>query len=112
MLDSLITSKTRIKLLMKFFLNPGTNACLRSLADVFGELANFVRVELNRPVEQAVSRLGKAELAFIAGDCAKGNDSGLIGRKVQPLLVLWRQAKEQASATTPLGDLSKGKSQI
>ncbi len=48
MLDSLITSKTRIKLLMKFFLNPGTRAYLRSLADEFGESTNSVRVELNR----------------------------------------------------------------
>ena len=48
MLDSLITSKTRIKLLMKFFLNPGTSAYLRSLADEFGESTNSVRVELNR----------------------------------------------------------------
>lgn len=48
MLDSLITSKTRIKLLMKFFLNPGTSAYLRGLADEFGESTNSVRVELNR----------------------------------------------------------------
>lgn len=48
MLDSLITSKTRIKLLMKFFLNPGTSAYLRSLAEEFGESTNSVRVELNR----------------------------------------------------------------
>lgn len=48
MLDTLITSKTRIKLLMKFFLNPGTCAYLRELAKDFGESTNSVRVELNR----------------------------------------------------------------
>ena len=48
MLDSLITSKTRIKLLMKFFLNPGTRGYLRELASEFGESTNSVRVELNR----------------------------------------------------------------
>lgn len=48
MLDSLITSKTRIKLLLKFFLNPGTSAYLRGLADELGESTNSVRVELNR----------------------------------------------------------------
>lgn len=48
MLDSLITSKTRIKLLLKFFANPDTTAYLRSLADEFGESTNSVRVELNR----------------------------------------------------------------
>ncbi|MAZ07924.1 MAG: transcriptional regulator [Rickettsiales bacterium] len=48
MLDSLITSKTRVKLLMKFFLNPGTRAYLRELASEFEESTNGVRVELNR----------------------------------------------------------------
>ena len=48
MLDSLITSKTRIKLLLKFFINPGTKAYLRELAKEFGESTNSVRLELNR----------------------------------------------------------------
>ena len=48
MLDTLITSKTRVKLLMKFFLNPGTRSYLRELATEFGESTNSVRVELNR----------------------------------------------------------------
>ena len=48
MIDSLISSKTRIKLLMKFFLNPGVTSYLRGLADEFGESTNAVRVELNR----------------------------------------------------------------
>ena len=51
MLDTLITSKTRIKLLMKFFMNPGTHAYLRGLATEFGESTNSVRVELNRLTE-------------------------------------------------------------
>ena len=48
MIDTLITSKTRVKLLIKFFLNPGTRAYLRELASEFGESTNSVRVELNR----------------------------------------------------------------
>lgn len=48
MLDSLITSKTRIKLLLKFFSNSSNAAYLRALADEFGESTNAVRVELNR----------------------------------------------------------------
>lgn len=47
MLDSLITSKTRIKLLLKFFLNPSMKAYLRGLADEFGESTNAIRLELN-----------------------------------------------------------------
>ncbi len=48
MLDSLITSKTRVKLLLKFFLNSDTKAYLRGLAEELGESTNAVRVELNR----------------------------------------------------------------
>ena len=48
MLDSLVTSKTRIKLLLKFFINPETRAYLRELAKEFGESTNSVRLELNR----------------------------------------------------------------
>jgi len=48
MLDSLITSKTRIKLLMKFFINSDTTAYLRNLASEFGESTNAIRQELNR----------------------------------------------------------------
>jgi hypothetical protein len=47
-LDSLITSKTRIRLLIKFFSNPETKSYLREIAEEFGESTNAVRVELNR----------------------------------------------------------------
>ncbi|MFQ6605975.1 MAG: ArsR family transcriptional regulator [Fidelibacterota bacterium] len=48
MLDSLITSKARLKLLLKFFLNEETKAYLRELAKEFNESTNNIRVELNR----------------------------------------------------------------
>jgi hypothetical protein len=48
MLETLISSRTRIKLLMRFFLNPDTTAYLRGLADEFDESTNAIRVELNR----------------------------------------------------------------
>ena len=48
MLESLITSKTRIKLLLKFFLNSTTKAYLRGLEAEFGESTNAIRLELNR----------------------------------------------------------------
>lgn len=48
MLDALITSKTRIKLLLKFFLNSRSNAYLRNLESEFGESTNAIRLELNR----------------------------------------------------------------
>ena len=54
MLEALITSKTRINLLLKFFLNSNNKAWLRSLESEFGESTNAIRLELNR--------LGKAGL--------------------------------------------------
>lgn len=47
LLESLITSKTRIKLLLKFFGNSNSSAYLRSLAEEFSESTNSVRHELN-----------------------------------------------------------------
>ena len=48
MLEALITSKTRIKLLLKFFLNSNNTAYLRALAPEFDESTNAIRLELNR----------------------------------------------------------------
>jgi len=48
MLDTLITSKTRIKLLLKFFLNSNSRSYLRNLETEFGESTNSIRVELNK----------------------------------------------------------------
>ena len=52
MLDTLVTSKTRIKLLLKFFLNSNTTSWLRDLEQEFGDSTNAIRLELNR-FEQA-----------------------------------------------------------
>lgn len=48
MIDSLITSKTRVKLLLKFFLNSKATSYLRNLENEFGESTNAIRIELNR----------------------------------------------------------------
>src|SRR5690606_14400272 len=48
MIETLISSKTRVKLLLKFFLNSNTSAYLRSLESEFGESTNAIRLELNR----------------------------------------------------------------
>lgn len=47
MLDTLITSKTRVKMLLKFFINSQSSAYLRGLAEEFGESTNAIRHELN-----------------------------------------------------------------
>jgi hypothetical protein len=48
MLSTLITSKTRIKILIKFFINSNVNGYLRNLESEFGESCNAIRIELNR----------------------------------------------------------------
>ena len=102
MLDSLITSKTRIKLLLKFFLNTSTHAYLRGLADEFGESTNALRLELNHlenagllkaenernkkvyhansnhPLFNDIHRFGDISKVWVRGDFAVGKDSDLI----------------------------------
>lgn len=60
MLEILISSKTRIKLLMKFFINVNMRAYLRGLEQEFGESSNAIRVELNR-LEKAGMLTSEAE---------------------------------------------------
>lgn len=48
MLDSLITSKTRLKLLIKFFVSASNQGHLRGLAEEFQESTNSIRKELNQ----------------------------------------------------------------
>lgn len=58
MLESLVTSKTRIKLLLKFF-SHNNSGYLRSLAKEFDESTNSVRVELNRLTEAGLLKAGE-----------------------------------------------------
>lgn len=62
MIETLISSKTRIKLLLKFFLNSSTTSYLRGLQTEFGESSNGIRLELN-----------KLEKAGMLSSFAKGN---------------------------------------
>jgi predicted nucleotidyltransferase len=48
MIETLITSKTRVKLLLKFFLNSESKSYLRNLEAEFGESTNAIRLELNK----------------------------------------------------------------
>ncbi|MGD9973137.1 MAG: winged helix-turn-helix domain-containing protein [Desulfatirhabdiaceae bacterium] len=58
LLSGIISSKTRIKLLIRFFFNPETRSYLRELAKEFGVSTNAVREELNQLTE---TRLLKSE---------------------------------------------------
>ncbi len=59
-LASLITSKTRLKLLLKFFTHPDARGHLRGLAEEFGDSTNAVRIELNK-LEEAGLLHGQTE---------------------------------------------------
>lgn len=48
MLDTLISNKTRLKLLLRFFLNEDSRSYLRGLEAEFNESTNAIRLELNR----------------------------------------------------------------
>ena len=47
MLETLITSKTRLRVLIKFFINAANNGYLRGLAEEMDESTNSIRKELN-----------------------------------------------------------------
>ena len=48
LLGPLITSKTRLKLLTRFFLNQSVNGYLQGLSQELDENTNSIRIELNR----------------------------------------------------------------
>ena len=47
MLETLITSKTRLRILVKFFINAANKGYLRGLAEEMHESTNAIRKELN-----------------------------------------------------------------
>jgi len=120
MLNSLITSKTRLRMLIKFFVSAANKGYLNGLANEFNESTNSIRKELNNLsdagyllkskqnnkviynadikhplfkvlqkivrqhlgleeiVETVISRMGDLDIIALAGDYAKGIDSGII----------------------------------
>ena len=74
MIKTLITSKTRVKLLLKFFLNPKNSAYLRGLSEELEESTNAVRLELNR-----------LELANMLNSTKVGNKKMFSVNKSHPL---------------------------
>lgn len=74
MIEALISSKTRIKLLVKFFLNSNNTAYLRNLEEEFGESTNGIRIELN-----------KFEKAGFLDSFSEGNKKIFIANTKHPL---------------------------
>lgn len=57
--SGLISSKTRIKLLVRFFFNPGTRSYLRALSKEFDVSTNSVREELNQLTKTGILKSEK-----------------------------------------------------
>lgn len=74
MIETLISSKTRVKLLFKFFLNKDATAYLRSLESEMGESTNAIRLELN-----------KFEKAGLLKSAANGNKKIFSANTAHPL---------------------------
>lgn len=75
MLETLVTSKTRLKLLFKFFLNTNNEGYLRSLEKEFNENSNSIRTELNRFEEAGMLQIEQ-----------KGNKKFYKANKKHPIL--------------------------
>ena len=101
MLGSLITSKTRLKMLIKFFVNTTNKGYLNGLANEFNEstksnnkviynankkhplfavLQKVIRQHLGIEdiIDSILDKIGDVRSVAIVGDYAKGIDSGLI----------------------------------
>ena len=104
MIETLISSKTRIKLLLKFFLNASTTSYLRGLESEFGESSNSIRLELN-----------KLEKAGMLSSFSKGNRKYFQANKQHPLFqeihnIILKQVgidKLVETVISRLGDLEK-----
>jgi predicted transcriptional regulator len=114
MLESLITSKTRLRLLVKFFVNSKTQSHLRGLADEFGESTNAIRKELNNLTQAGilVKETDKNKIAYKANVKHPffSNIQEII-RKYLGLDKLLEQILErmgEVSQVILVGDLSKG----
>jgi hypothetical protein len=59
MLEDIITSKTRIRLLTRFFLNSSSTAYLRELAAEFGVSTNGIREELKQMLDSRLMKCRK-----------------------------------------------------
>ena len=59
MLETLISSKTRLNLLIRFFLNLANKSHLRGIADDLNESTNSIRLELNNLINTAKSETAR-----------------------------------------------------
>ena len=114
LLGPLITSKTRLKLLLRFFLNQNLSGYLQGLSKELDENTNSIRVELNRLEEAGLLRSelqGRRKLYQVNLAHPLTSDITSIVRKVSGIDVL----VERVVANLPglkqvwvCGDLARG----
>jgi hypothetical protein len=115
LINTLITSKTRIKLLLKFFLNPENSAHLRGLESEFGESSNAIRLELNRLEEADMlhsEQQGNRKLFKVNAGHPLYNDINSIVKKYFGLdvIVEWIAKRlGNLKAVYLTGDIAKGR---
>lgn len=70
MLDTLISSKTRLNLLIRFFLNLANKSHLRGIANDLNESTNSIRLELNNLTEAGylIKRKEKNKINYLANN--------------------------------------------
>ena len=70
MLDTLISSKTRLNLLIRFFLNLAKKSHLRGLASDFNDSTNSIRLELNNLTQAGylIKKKEKNKVNYLAND--------------------------------------------
>lgn len=115
LIKTLITSKTRVKLLLKFFLNPQNSAYLRGLSEELEESTNAVRLELNR-LESAnmlnSSRIGNKKMFTVNKSHPLFKDVNQIVRKYLGIDVIIDNILKGLGEPTKIfltGDLSEGR---
>ena len=91
MLNSLITSKTRLRLLIKFFISQANKAHLNGLANEFGESTNSIRKELNN--------------LFDAGYLLKSKSNNKIEYNVNPKHPLYKTMRKVVMKHLGLEDI-------
>ena len=64
MLESLITSKTRLRILVKFFINVANNGYLRGLAEELNESTNSIRKELNNLLDAGILKKSRYKIGL------------------------------------------------
>lgn len=114
LLGPLITSKTRLKLLLRFFLNQNLSGYLQGLSKELDENTNSIRVELNRLEEAGLLRSelqGRRKLYQVNLAHPLTSDLTSIVRKVTGIDALVERVVENLPGLKQVwvcGDLARG----